>query len=186
MIVIGASLGGTQALQSILAALPMDFLIAIAIVQHRGAGDNGLLHHFLQKQSPLPIEEPEDKEEILAGHIYLAPADYHLLIESNRFALSTEAPVCHARPSIDVLFTSVAQVYAERALGIILTGASHDGASGLATIKQHGGFTLVQDPKTAACPIMPTAALEATSVDAILPLNEISSFLVHHCRSRHW
>lgn len=152
MIVIGASLGGTQALQTLLAALPMDFLVPIAIVQHRSAGDDGLLHYFLQKQSYLPTTEPEDKEEILAGHIYLAPADYHLLIESNHFALSTEAPVCHARPSIDVLFTSVAEVYAERVLGIILTGASHDGASGLATIKEHGGFTLVQDPKTAASP----------------------------------
>ena len=148
MIVIGASLGGTQALQTILAALPLEFLAPIAIVQHRGAGGNGLLHHFLQKQSHLPMEEPEDKGEILAGHIYLAPADYHLLIESHHFALSTEAPVCHARPSIDVFFTSVAEVYAERALGIILTGASRDGASGLAAIKEHGGFTLVQDPKT--------------------------------------
>lgn len=178
LVVIGASLGGTQALQTILAALPLEFPFPIAIVLHRGVGVDTLLQRTLQHKSRLPITEAEDKMAILPGVAYLAPANYHLLVERDHFSLSTEGPVRFARPSIDLLFQSAAEAYAKRTIGILLTGASQDGAQGLAAIKRYGGLVVVQDPATAASPVMPTAALQATPVDAILPLEGIGPFLV--------
>ena len=134
----------------------------MVIVQHRGKDMETGLCEFLGRSSPLPVTEPEDKEPILPGHAYLAPRDYHLLIESGSFALSTDPPVGFARPSIDVLFESAADEYQERAIGVILTGANHDGARGLATIKAQGGLTLVEDPLTAAYREMPDAAINLT------------------------
>lgn len=129
----------------------------------------------------MPVEEPEDKDPIAEGRVYLAPRDYHLLIEKGNFALSTEAPVYFARPSIDVLFESAAEAYREKVVGIILTGANGDGARGLARIKAAGGLTLVQEPATAQAPEMPQAAI-AAGIDRILPLHEIAPFLNNLCR----
>jgi len=151
------------------------------IVQHRSADSPSTLGAHMQEYTALPVSEVEDKEMIQPGRVYLAPAGYHVLVEASAFALSTEAPVVHARPSIDVLFESAADVYAEGVVGIILTGASGDGAQGLAKIKQRGGVTLVQAPETAECPVMPAAALEATPVDHVLPLAEIGPFLAQLC-----
>src|SRR5688572_12125366 len=116
------------------------------MVQHRGKDLETGLCEFLARSSRLPITEPEDKETIMPGRAYLAPRDYHLLIENRSFALSTDAPVSFARPSIDVLFESAADEYQNRAIGVIMTGANHDGARGLAAIKAQGGLTLVEDP----------------------------------------
>ena len=135
------------------------------------------LCEFLARSSRLPVSEPEDKEPLLPGRVYLAPRDYHLLIQSGSFALSIDPPVGFARPSIDVLFESAADEYRERAVGVILTGANHDGARGLAKIKEHGGLTLVEDPTTAACREMPDAAINLTKVDQILPLAELAASL---------
>ncbi len=178
LVVIGVSLGGLQALSIILKSLPKDFAIALAIVQHRPISLNGQLVKVLQQQSLLPVIEPQDKQAIAAAKVYLAPADYHLLVEPNHFALSTEAAVCFARPSIDVLFETAADAYTERVIGIILTGASNDGAQGLAKIKAYGGLTIVQDPTTAMSRIMPDAAISAVPSAKIIPLNEIAPFLV--------
>jgi two-component system chemotaxis response regulator CheB len=131
----------------------------------------------LQRYTLLSIHEPEDREAVLPGHIYLAPADYHLLLEPGYFTLSTAAPVNYARPAIDMLFESAADSYGQRAMGVILTGMNHDGAEGLATIKRRGGLAVVQDPATAEAPAMPEAALAATPVDQILPLAAIGPFL---------
>ena len=117
-------------------------------------------------------------EPIRPGHAYLAPADYHLLVEPGRFALSTEAPVTYARPSIDVLFQTAADAYREALLGVLLTGASADGAEGLAAVKAYGGRAIVEDPATAECRTMPAAALAATAVDYVLPLSKIGEYLV--------
>ena len=181
LIVVGASLGGTRALATLLGDLPADFPAALAIVQHRSHDASGGLDRFLQQYSRLPIGEVIDKAPIQPARIYVAPADYHVLVEPCRFALSTEAPVLHARPSIDLLFETAAEAYAERAIGVILTGASADGARGLARIKQRGGRALVQAPDTAECDIMPAAAIEATAVDWILPLAQIAPQLVRLC-----
>jgi two-component system chemotaxis response regulator CheB len=183
IIVVGASIGGLRALQTLLSGLPDEFPVPIVIVQHRGKDSETGLCDFLARSSRLPISEPDDKEAILPGHAYLAPRDYHLLVEKGTFALSTDAPVSFARPSIDVLFESVADEYKEDAIGIVLTGANRDGAKGLAAIKLQGGLTLVEDPASAVCREMPDAAIASTSVDGILVLAEIGPFLGGLCNS---
>src|SRR2546421_2336266 len=130
VVVIGTSAGGLKALQTLLSGLPEEFPLPIAIVQHRGRGSESGLCEFLRQCSSLPVTEPEDKEPIVPGHVYLAPRDYHLLIENGSFALSTDWPVAYARPSIDILFETAADEYEERAIGVILTGANGECAIG--------------------------------------------------------
>jgi two-component system, chemotaxis family, protein-glutamate methylesterase/glutaminase len=181
MVVIGASYGGLSALQVLLPQLAPGFPLPIVIVQHRKRdGDDGLCE-FLRKRCSLPLVEPNDKETVEPGRVYLAPRDYHLLIEKSIFALSTESPVAHARPSIDVLFESAAEVYQERLVGVVLTGANRDGARGLAKIKSFGGLAVVQDPSSAESRAMPEAAMAATAVDRIISLQEIAPFLNELC-----
>lgn len=179
LIVIGTSWGGLQAIEILLSGLPKDFPIAIAIAQHRQRNAGDLLCDLLQRHSVLPVLEVEDKVAIAPRHVYLAPADYHLLVEPGNFALSIEAPVLYSRPSIDLLFESAADAYTDRAIGVILTGANKDGAQGLATLKRRGGLAIVQEPSEAESSSMPTAAIAATQVDYILPLTKISSCLVN-------
>ncbi|MBD2242772.1 chemotaxis protein CheB [Nostoc sp. FACHB-888] len=183
IVVIGTSLGGLSALKILLGNLPADFLVPIAIVQHRHKESNNTLQELLQEYTSLPIREVEDKDEILPGHIYLAPADYHLLVEPGHFALSTDEPVSYARPSIDVLFESAADVYSQQVIGVILTGANQDGMQGLKKIKSLGGLTIVQEPATAESEVMPEAAISAVAVDWILTLSNIASQMVKLCHS---
>lgn len=183
LVVVGTSLGGLSALETLLKGLPSNFPAAVAIVQHRHKNSNLGLSQFLQSCSLLPLQDAADKAAIVPGHVYLAPADYHLLIESvGRFALSTDMPVSYARPSIDVLFESAADAYGQRTIGIILTGSGGDGAQGLARIKACGGLTIVQDPQTAESQMMPKAAIATTAVDWILPLADIAPRLIHLCQ----
>ncbi|HEY6190244.1 MAG TPA: chemotaxis protein CheB [Pyrinomonadaceae bacterium] len=181
IVVIGASYGGLSALQALLPELAPEFPLPVVIAQHRKKdGDDGLCE-FLRRRSHLPLTEPNDKDTVEGGCIYLAPRDYHLLIEKSIFALSTESPVAFARPSIDVLFESAAEAYQKRAIGIILTGANRDGARGLAKIKSFGGLAVVEDPESAESRAMPEAAIASTKVDHILPLPEIAPFLNELC-----
>jgi two-component system chemotaxis response regulator CheB len=130
----------------------------------------------------LPVLEALEREPVLPGHVYIAPPNYHLLIESDRtFAVSVDERVCYVRPSIDVLFYAAADVFEERLLGIILTGGNSDGAQGLKAIKDAGGATLVQDPVTAYADIMPRAAIATGAADRILPLKDIAAELLLHC-----
>ncbi|HEV7797348.1 MAG TPA: chemotaxis protein CheB [Pyrinomonadaceae bacterium] len=174
IIVVGTSTGGLKALQILLSGLPAEFPLPIVIVQHRGTGSENGLCEFLSKSSNAAVSEPEDKEPLRPGHTYLAPRDYHLLIENRSFALSTDSAVRFARPSIDVLFESVADQYRQGAIGVILTGANRDGARGLAAIKSYGGMTVVEDPSSAACREMPDAALAQTNADWVLTLPDIA------------
>jgi len=183
LVVVGTSFGGLTALQTLLPALPTTFHAPIIIVQHRSREAGSGLCAFLQKHSLLPLHEPEDKEAVMPGHVYLAPRDYHLLLDGETFALSIEAPVEYARPSIDVLFESAADAYREKVVGVILTGANADGARGLARIKDCGGMCIVEDPATAESRQMPDAALAATRVDKILPLADVAPFLIELCHS---
>ena len=178
IVVVGTSTGGLKALQTLLSGLSAGFPLPIVIVQHRGKDSESGLCEFLSQWSSVPVTEPEDKEPVRRGHAYLAPRDYHLLIENQSFALSTDPPVGFARPSIDVLFESAADQYQERSIGVILTGANRDGARGLAAIKSAGGLTLVEDPRSAACREMPEAAIARTRADWILPLDEIAPRLL--------
>ena len=179
-VAVGTSLGGLHALTALLAALPERFPVPMAVVQHRSvAPDGGGLAQLLQEHSKLAVVEAEDKMPIEPGHVYLAPADYHLLVEEpGAFALSTDAPVRSARPAIDVLFQTAAEAYGPALLGVLLTGASADGAEGLAAVKARGGRAIVEDPATAECRTMPAAALAATAVDYVLPLPKIGEYLV--------
>ena len=179
LVVIGTSLGGLSALKVLLGGLAKTFPLAIAVVQHRHKDSGNLMGGYIQQYTTLPVLEAEDKDELRPGHVYMAPADYHLLIERGYMALSVDEPVCFARPSIDVLFESAADAYADRAIGIILTGANRDGTDGLARIKARGGLAIVQDPTTAETGMMPQAALDTTQVDAILPLQDIAPYLVN-------
>jgi two-component system chemotaxis response regulator CheB len=178
IVVVGTSTGGLKALQTLLSGLPSDFPLPIVIVQHRGKDSESGLCEFLGQSSSLPVSEPEDKEPLVSGHVYLAARDYHLLIENGSFALSTDLPVGFARPSIDVLFESAADEFHERAIGVILTGANRDGACGLAAIKSQGGLTIVEDSRTAVCGEMPEAAISMTTPDWVLPLHEIAPRLI--------
>jgi two-component system, chemotaxis family, protein-glutamate methylesterase/glutaminase len=183
IVVIGCSMGGMQALQTIFSVLPKDFPVPIAVVQHRYKTSNEGLPQFLRRHSKLNVVDTVDKEWIKAGTVYLAPANYHLLVERGELSLSVDEKVEYSRPSIDVLFESAADAYGSGVIGVVLTGANADGARGAARIKQRGGFIVAQDPKTAESPAMPQAAIETTRVDRILPLDRIGPFLVELCRS---
>lgn len=179
LVVMGTSLGGMQALEVILHGLMPDFPLPIAIVQHRGPdwGVQSELTRLLQLHCALPLSEAGDKDPIRPGCVYLAPSDYHLLVEEGRFALSVDARVSHARPSIDVLFESAADVYREALLAVVLTGASADGAAGARRVRERGGSVVAQDPATAEAPVMPTAAIATGAVERVLPLHEIAPYL---------
>lgn len=177
LVAVGTSLGGLNALRILLKGLPGDFNLPLVLVQHRGRDSSETLPRLLQTCTTLPLLEAEDKMAIEPGHIYLAPANYHLLVEDHHFALTTDPPVEFARPSINVLFDTAADSCGPHLLGVILTGANRDGAQGAARIKARGGRLLVQDPATAECKVMPQATLDATSVDWVLPLAEIPTFL---------
>lgn len=178
LVVVGASLGGLHALEVLLAGLPKGFPLPVAVVLHRTAEEEPSTAGHLQRHCSLPVRDAEDKEGIMPGQVYLAPPDYHLLVERGSLALSTEAPVQHARPSIDALFQSAADAYGEGAIAVVLTGASEDGAHGAARIKECGGVVVVEDPAAAESPIMPKAAIAATDAARVLPLAEIGPFLV--------
>ncbi len=177
-IVIGASLGGLHALQTLFRGLPANYCLPIAVVLHRGKeSSNERLVNLLQQSSSIPVIEVEDKTPIVPGVIHVAPAGYHLLVETGHFALSTEAPVLYARPAIDLLFETASTVFRDKLVGILLTGASTDGAKGLLEIKRYGGFTLVQDPGTAEADTMPLAAIRKNAAHRIVSLEAISNFL---------
>jgi two-component system chemotaxis response regulator CheB len=178
LIVVGASWGGLRAVGSFLDALGPQTSAAVVIAQHRSAEGGDELAELLQSHTELLLRDAEDKDQVVPGTVLLAPQDYHLLIESGgTVALSTEERVQFARPSIDVLFESAADAYREKCIGVVLTGANEDGAAGLARIKRLGGVAIVQDPRSAERGEMPTAAIAATDVDVILPLDEIGAFI---------
>lgn len=178
LVVVGASMGGVAAVEAILAALPPDFPCALAVVLHRGSEVGGdALASVLQRHSGLPVFEVEDKDPALPGCVHLAPADYHLLVDGDSFALSTEGRASWARPSIDVLFDSAAAALGPDVIAVVLTGASSDGAEGAARVKAAGGAVLVQDPATAEARAMPAAAIAAARVDRVLALHAIAPAL---------
>ncbi|HET8893445.1 MAG TPA: chemotaxis protein CheB, partial [Gaiellaceae bacterium] len=182
LIVIGVSWGGLDAVSRLLGGLSDEVHQPIVVAQHRSPSSQAdVLSGLLQGHTRRVVGDPDDKSVIEPDRVYIGPPDYHVLVENGRLALSTDAPVNHARPSIDVLFESAADAYAERLVGIVLTGASEDGAAGLARIKARGGVAIVQDPETSARRTMPDAAIAATNADAILPLEEIPLFLYGLC-----
>lgn len=177
IVVVGTSWGGLAALRTIVGGLAAEFEIPMAIVQHRHKDSDSLLARFLQEHTQLQVCEIEDKQPICPGRVFVAPANYHLLVEQGHFALSTEAPVRYSRPSIDVAMTSAAHAYGHRAVGIVLTGANADGAVGLRSIADSGGLAVVQDPASAEMEMMPVAALHSVPTARVFALDRIAAFL---------
>jgi two-component system chemotaxis response regulator CheB len=175
LIAMGASWGGLHALETVLAALPKGFPAPIAIAQHRAADAGvGALSRMLSLRSGLEVREAGDKDPIEPGTVYIAPPDYHLLVEPEGFALSTDEQVQYSRPSIDVLFDSAADTYGRRLMAVVMTGANADGAYGIERVKRRGGTTIVQDPETAEKRAMPDAAIATGRADHVVPLEAIA------------
>ena len=175
--VIGTSWGGLAALHQILGALPSSFHLPIVVVQHRHKDSGQLLPRVLQDDTRLNVCEVEDKTPIVGGSIYIAPANYHVLVERGHLSLSTEEPVAFSRPSIDVTFISAADAYREGVVGVVLTGANSDGARGLKRIADRGGLAVVQRPDTAESPVMPAAAERLVPTARVLTLAAIAELL---------
>ena len=178
-VVMGVSLGGMDALSVVLSPLPKDFPVPIVIVQHLQPNGNGFLVEYLNGKCALEVQQVLGGESSVAGNVYLAPPDQHLsIVNGGTLALSDGDKVNYSRPSIDVLFKSAARAYGPKLVGVLLTGASADGAKGMASIKEYGGMSIVQDPETAESGVMPQSAIDACRVDYVLPLEEIPKLLV--------
>lgn len=181
-VVIGCSAGGVRALGGLLGRLDARLAVPVIVVCHVGGEDVEMLCEVLSLTSRLPLQEAAERHCPAAGQVYVAPAGYHLLIERDGcFGLSVDARVQYSRPSIDVLFSSAAEHYRERLIGVVLTGANDDGARGLQAIRARGGLALVQHPDDAEVPQMPLAAIALAGADHIAPLSDLASLIHHHC-----
>lgn len=177
-VVIGGSAGSFPVVSRILAGIPENFNLPVIMCLHRLKHVRNGFVEALNLKSNLPVVEPNDKELIKNGTVYLAPANYHLYVEfGNYFALSTEEMVKFSRPSIDLIFDSASYFYKDRMVGIMLTGANSDGADGMKMAKKRGAFTIVQSPEEAAIRTMPEAAIKAAAIDLILPSSGIIDFI---------
>jgi len=182
LVAIGASWGGLDALRQILGSLPPDFDAAVVIAQHRAPESHPTaFRDLLGAVTRLQVREASDKDAIRPGTVYIAPPDYHLLVDPSSVSLSTDRPVSYARPSIDVLFETAAESFRERCAGVVLTGANTDGADGLARIVELGGAAIVQDPADATRDEMPRAALRAVPSARTAPAAEIGPLLLELC-----
>jgi len=182
--VIGASWGGLAALSDLVARLPGNFAVPIAVIQHRSRHADNLLASLLQDVTPLRVVDVEDKEELLPGTVYVAPANYHMMVERGYLSLTTDPMVRFSRPSIDVTFISAGDAYPGATLGVVLTGANDDGAQGLRHIVNRGGRAIVQDPETAESKAMPLAAIQAVPDAEVLPLAAIPGRLLEMTKPR--
>ncbi|MBC3268899.1 MULTISPECIES: chemotaxis protein CheB [unclassified Pseudomonas] len=178
-VVIGASAGGVEALLTLLGPLRQGFVLPIIIVLHLPEERRSHLAEVFARRVALPVEEARDKQDILPGTVYFATPGYHLSVEQDRsLSLSLEERLHHSRPSIDFLFESAADTYGPALAAVLLTGANHDGARGLAVVKQRGGLTIVQDPTEAQVATMPQAALNVHQPDHVLTIHGIGRLLV--------
>ncbi len=178
VIVIGGSAGAIDALNVIVPRLPEGFAVPLALALHLPATSPSHLPRLLMHKSALTVKEPDDKEPLAPGHFYVAPPNYHLLLEKDgRFSLSVDNQVHYSRPSIDVLFESAADAFGDQVVGLLLSGANEDGARGLLRIKKAGGLTIVQAPETALVPVMPGAGLRLAEPAHVLSAADIGVVL---------
>ncbi len=182
LIAMGCSWGGLRALGHIIESLPADLPAAVVVAQHRSArAPTEALISSLSGRSRLSICDIEDKDPVEPGRIYVAPSDYHVLVEPGYFSLSTDELVQFARPSVDVLFESAADAYGSRLIAVVLTGLNEDGADGVRRVEEAGGLVIAQHPDSAEKSEMPLAAIATGAVDEILPLGDIGAFLARVC-----
>lgn len=178
-VAMGGSAGGWEAVSFILAKLPADYPLPIAVVLHVHPDQGEDFAGTISRSCTLNVVLASDKDPILPGVVTLAPPDFHLLIEWDKktYALSADPKICFSRPSIDALFESAASAYGPRLAGVLLTGASSDGSAGMRRIKELGGTTIVQTPETADHSLMPRSAVEMASPKYVIPLDRIALFL---------
>lgn len=177
-VVIGSSAGGLNALKTIFGILDKKFPLPVIVVQHVSPDADNYLSSFLDSMKTIRVKEADEKEVPQAGIAYIAPPNYHLLLEQDRsFTLTVGERVNYARPSIDVLFETAADAYGAGLIGIVLTGANNDGSVGLKKIKEMGGLAIVQNPEEAESDSMPKSAIETANPDYVLTLSEIANFL---------
>jgi len=177
-VVIGGSAGSLSVLFELLPALKKDLRIALILVLHRKNSSDSALSTLLASKTLIPTKEVEEKEPVQYGCIYLAPADYHLLIEKDfTFSLDYSEKINFSRPSLDVTFESAADVFGSELVAIILSGANDDGTAGLSAVKQAGGFCIAQQPETAQMPFMPQHAIEHSEIDLILSVKGMADFI---------
>lgn len=178
LIVIGGSSGSLEVIMKILPALKRGFSIPILLVLHRNSSSDSALTELLASISHLSVKEMDDKEQLLPGNIYIAPPDYHALVEPDgMLSLDVSERVHFCRPSIDVSLSSAAQAYADGVVAIILSGANSDGAAGIQQVHEAGGFTIAQDPGEAAVSYMPEQAISTNAVDRVLSTKEMVEYL---------
>jgi two-component system, chemotaxis family, protein-glutamate methylesterase/glutaminase len=179
VVAIGASAGGVEALHVLVEALPADFLAAVLIVQHMDPRHRSMLAGLLARRCRLRVKQATNGEPVRPGTVYIAQPDAHLLVREGRLVLTDTKLVHFSRPSIDLLFESVADSYGDRAISVILSGSGVDGADGTRAVKAKGGTTIVQSPASAAHGGMPRAARATGCVDVTLPLEEIGPAIVN-------
>ena len=178
IVVIGGSAGSLGRVLRFLPHVTRKLDIAIVLIFHRKEAEDSTLHDVLSHKSEFKVKEVEDKEAILKHHIYIAPGDYHLLLEKDlTFSLDISEKVNYSRPSIDVTFESAADAYGKSVIGLLLSGANADGVNGLQVIQSKGGKIAVQDPKSAEVPYMPQQAVDRLSIDLLLTEFNTDSFL---------
>ncbi len=181
MVVIGGSAGSLEVILKMAEALPTKAAAVFVIVVHRKSDGDSILGELLSLRTSMPVKEVEDKEPVVLNTIYLAPCGYHLLLEDkHNFSLDSSEKVHHSRPSIDVTFESVAEVYGDRAIGVLLSGANADGAAGLQKIKQAGGHTIVQDPASAEVDYMPRQGISRGGAEVVIPADALGAYLRKH------
>ncbi len=185
IVAVGASAGGVNALKKLVSDLPADLPAAVFVTLHLFERTESALPEILSRLSPLPVEQVSDGGPIQPGHIYIAPPDHHLLLSPGWVGLGHGPKENLQRPCINVMFRSAAAAYADRVIGVLLTGMLDDGASGLWEIQQRGGVAIVQDPKEAAYRSMPESAIKGFGVDFIVRLAEMASLLTALTREKH-
>ncbi|MBV8295916.1 MAG: chemotaxis protein CheB [Acidimicrobiia bacterium] len=184
VIVLGASAGGVDALSAVVAGLPPDIPAAVCVVLHLAPQGKSVLPHILESRSRLPARHPADYERLRPAHVYVAPPDFHLVVDRGWVRLTGEPRENGLRPSVDTLFRSAAQAYGPRVIGVVLSGTLDDGTAGLLAIKQHGGIAIVQDPEEALFPSMPASAARFADPDHVVQLEKIPELLVNLIEER--
>ena len=182
IVAVGASAGGLEALSSLLEAMPAGFQLPILVVQHLAPTRESSLPKLLGHRSALPVQQVQGGERPLPGHVYIAPPDHHLVVEDGKLALTQAEPVRFSRPSVDVLFESVAKSFDGGVIGVILSGGGSDGTEGARAIREAGGRVVAQDRGTATNFGMPGSAAAAGVTDAVLSVHGIASYLEEETR----